>query len=132
MRILGVDYGLKKIGLAMGDAAIRVASPCEIWVHSGDEEEMAGRLSAFAIREDIERIVVGVPRKSDGELTEQGKRHEAFVSHLRSSTGVPVVTVDESFTSKESRRLQDETGTDAPEDALAAMLILEEYFETLA
>lgn len=131
MRILGVDYGLRKVGLAMGESGIRMASPLEVWEHKG-EEGTAKDLAHFAQAEGVELVVVGVPRKSNGELTEQGKRHEAFVARLRALISIPVVTVDESFTSKESRRLQDETGTDAPEDALAAMLILQEYFETLA
>ena len=130
MRVLGVDYGLRKVGLAMGESVLRLASPLEVWENK-EEETMAKDLARFAEAEGVELIVVGMPRKASGEITQQGKRHEAFVSRLRSFTPIPIVTVDESFTSKESRRLQEETGSDVPEDALSAMLILEEYFETL-
>lgn len=129
MRILGVDYGTKKIGLAMGESVSRVAAPMEVWRQEG-EEATAKALARFAEKEGVEMIVVGVPRKSTGELTEQGKLHQSFVEHLRSLTPVPVVTVDESFTSKESQRLQKDLGTDVSEDALAAMLIVEEYFSS--
>lgn len=132
MRILGVDYGVRKIGIALGDTDLKVAGPLEVWEHNGDEEALVGRLLAFANREAVEAIVVGIPKKRSGEDTKQGLRHRRFSERLRSAASMPVVEVDESFTSAESRRLQEETGTDAPEDALAAMLILEEYFETLA
>ena len=129
MRVLGVDYGRRKIGLALGDTDIRVASPMEVWLVDGTAEELCERLSAFVISEVIGGVVIGIPFRSDGSESAQTLENRQFANLLRAHVRVPVVEVDESFTSKESRRLQEEHGSRVPEDALAAMLILEEYFD---
>ena len=129
MRILGIDYGQKKIGLALGDTEIKVASPLEVWRHTGDDSEVAKRLIELIVNEDITEIVLGVPKTHEGITTKRGEVHERFGKLLKTLTLIPVIEVDESFTSKESQRLQQEYGTDVQEDALAAMLILQEYFE---
>ncbi len=131
MRMLGIDYGEKKIGLAMGDTDLCIASPLEVWKHEGNEETLISRFLVFADKEDAGGIVVGIPKNSLGEDTKRGMVHRRFVARLKARTSLPVFEVDESFTSSESRRLQREFGSDVPEDALAAMLILEEYFSTL-
>ena len=131
MRVLGIDYGERKVGLAMGDTDLRVASPLEVWEHNGNAEALVSRLLTFADKEDVGGIVVGIPKNSLGEDTKRGGVHRRFVARLKATTPISVFEVDESFTSAESRRLQREFGSDASEDALSAMLILEEYFGTL-
>jgi len=130
MRLLGLDYGTRKIGLAFGDTELLIASPLDVWI-LGEEKEFIGRLKELIQTEEIETVVVGIPKKRSGADTEQGERHRVFVMSLEQILNIPVATVDESFTSKESQRLRTETGSDVSEDALAAMLILQEYFETL-
>lgn len=129
MRVLGVDYGERKVGLALGDTDLRVASPLEVWSHGGDREALVARLLAFAAEEDVGIVVLGVPVKQDGSDTEQGARHREFANLLEATGEFPVVIVNEAFTSKEGQRLQQEYGLRAEEDALAAMLIIQEYFE---
>ena len=130
MRVLGMDYGAKKIGLAFGDTDLLIAGPMEVLVQEGDEK-LINRLNVLIEGEKIETIVVGIPRKRSGEDTQQAQRHRNVIELLRKSLRIPIVAVDESFTSKESQRLLGEMGSRASEDALAAMLILQEYFETL-
>lgn len=129
MRILGIDYGKKKTGVALGDTDSRVASPLAVWKES-DIEKLISRVVTFAQEESVDVIVVGVPKKANGELTQQGKLSEEFIKNLGSRITTPVHKVDESFTSVEGQRLREEYGTDAEEDALAAMLILQEYFDS--
>ncbi|MFA6131192.1 MAG: Holliday junction resolvase RuvX [Patescibacteria group bacterium] len=127
MRYLGIDFGLKKIGLALGDDETRIASPLEVIPREGSEDYIE-RL----IKEDgIERFVVGLP-VSAGSFhgSDQQKLTEAFIEGLR-SRGMHVETCDERYTSTESQRLQQEYGLDMPEDALAAMLILQSFFNEL-
>lgn len=129
MRVLGVDYGRRKVGLALGDTDLHVASPLEVWDHGEDREALASRLLAFATEEDVGVVVVGIPVKHDGSDTEQGVRHREFANLLEVMGTLPIVTVNEAFTSKESQRLQQEHNLRIEEDALAAMLIIQEYFE---
>ncbi|MFA4846119.1 MAG: Holliday junction resolvase RuvX [Patescibacteria group bacterium] len=130
MRILGIDYGDKKIGLAFGDSVARVAVPLDVVANLGEET-----LRAFAKKvsaEDIDCIVVGVPLSTGSHhSSKQLEKTRAFIKALEGVVSVPVVEEDESYTSAESIRLQREEGTQAHEDALAAMLIIQAYMETL-
>lgn len=128
MRVLGIDYGKKKVGVAIGDMDLKVASPVTVWKNDG-EKSIVDRIADFVGEENIGMIVVGVPKKGDGDLTEQGKINERFAIRLAASVNVPVQTLDESFTSVESKRLQTEYGTDVKEDALSAMLIVQDFFD---
>lgn len=130
MRILGIDYGDKKIGLAFGDSDAKVAVPLDVVPNAGDEtvRVFAERVKA----EDIDVIVVGVPLSTGGHHgPEQLEKTHKFIRALEAIVTIQVVQVDESYTTAESVRLQKEEGSKAPEDALAAMLIVKEYLETI-
>lgn len=130
MRILGIDYGNKKIGLAFGDSDVQVAVPLDVVPNAGAETI---RVFAQRVRaEDIDVIAVGVPLATGGHHgPEQLEKTRAFIRELEGAVAVPVVEVDESYTTAESIRLQREEGAQAQEDALAAMLIVQSYFENL-
>lgn len=128
MRILGIDYGDKKIGLAFGDSEARVAVPLDVVPNSGAEtiRVFASKVNA----EDIDVIVVGVPLSTGGHHgPQQLEKTRAFVRALEGTVSIPVVEEDESYTTAESIRLQREEGSEVEEDALAAMLIVQGYME---
>ncbi|MBI2551028.1 Holliday junction resolvase RuvX [Candidatus Uhrbacteria bacterium] len=131
MRILGIDYGDKKIGLAFGDFGSQVALPLDVIRNDG-----AFTLKALARRvesEQIDRIVVGVPLPTGGRFgPEQLQKTRAFIEALRKVVSVPVDEEDESFTTKDSIRLQREEGAEADEDALAAMIMVQSYVSRLS
>ena len=130
MRLLGIDYGDKKIGLAFGESTVQIASPLEVIANRG--EETIQTLAKKAETEDIETIVVGVPLDAGGHHgPEQLEKTRAFISALKSATSIPVMEEDESYTTTESIRLQQEEDAQAEEDALAAMLILKSYMERM-
>ena len=118
MKHLGIDYGLRKIGLALGDSETRVAAPLEVVQNT---EDIIDRLKHLIESEDIEVVIVGMPSREQGEIT------NTFIQSLKEVVEVPIHTVDESYSSVESQRVQ-EAGSNVPEDALAAMIILEQYF----
>ncbi|MFH1253325.1 MAG: Holliday junction resolvase RuvX [Candidatus Uhrbacteria bacterium] len=127
MRLLGIDYGDKKIGLALGDSEVGLAVPLEVIQNLG--EETIKKISQMVTREDYQQIVVGVPLSTGGHHgPEQLNKTRAFIEKIRAVVTVPVFEEDESYTSSESIRLQREEGAVADEDAIAAMLILEQYF----
>lgn len=130
MRILGIDYGDSKIGLAFGDSTANVAVPLDVVPNIGEEsiETLAENIEA----EDVDRVVVGVP-ESVGEHhdDEQLNKTRDFIEALRERLSMPVKEENEAYTTFESQRLQIEEGSDAQEDALAAMLIVKQHIDRL-
>ncbi len=127
MRILGIDYGDKKIGLAFGESEAKVAVPLEVIQNFGTEtiKKIAEKIRL----EDYDQVVVGVPLSTGSHHnSKQLEKSRAFIEKLKTSVSVPIFEEDESYTTSESIRLQREEGAAADEDAIAAMLILEQYF----
>lgn len=126
MRLLGIDYGRKKIGLAFGDTETKIAVPLFVVRAQGDN---AVREILETIRkEDMEGIVIGIPGAVGTHPNEkQIAIVRAFIDKLKKQTTLPIEEEDESFTTAESRRLMSEEGAEAEEDALAAMIILQSY-----
>ncbi|MEK9131124.1 MAG: Holliday junction resolvase RuvX [Patescibacteria group bacterium] len=128
MRRLGIDYGNRKIGLAIGDDEAHVAAPLEVIANEG--ELTVRRLAERCRGEDIDAIVVGVPLSQGGHHgPEQLELVRAFIERLKVNTEVPVFEEDESFTTAESIRLKKETKSEVAEDALAATLILQGFLD---
>lgn len=129
MKYFGVDFGRRKIGLAVGEDTTRIAVPFGL-LPGGDDA--AFRLSEFAKSEGAEAFVVGLPIPTEAHQSEeQLERTVAFMNELADLSGLPIFVVDEQFTSAEARRVQKEYGATAEEDALAAMLILQAYLDEL-
>ena len=127
MRVLGIDYGDKKIGLAFGESEAKVAVPLEVIQNFGDET--IKKLSEKIRLEDYDQVVVGVPLSTGKHHnSDQLEKSRAFIEKLKAVISIPVFEEDESYTTSESIRLQKEEGAGADEDALAAMLILEQFF----
>jgi putative Holliday junction resolvase len=124
MRCLGVDFGDKKTGIALGDSVTRICAP----LMTLKTELVISKLKELVNDEGIEMVVVGLPLFADGQRSKQTEKTENFAKLL--SEFVRVELIDERFTSAESRQLQ-ELGDVADEDSLAAMLILEAYFNQL-
>ena len=121
MRVLGVDYGTKKTGLAIGDDESRVAMPFGV-VYGLDE------IAGVVEREGVDKVVVGMP-VSDVD-TAQADVVRAFIEDLKVVVKVDIDTVDERYTTKAAQQLQEEQGSGVAEDALAAMILLQAYFDT--
>ncbi len=130
MRILGIDYGDKKIGLAFGESEARLAIPLDVVPNMGDETIRI--FAERAVADDIDLIVVGAPL-STGQHHDsvQLTKTRAFIEALQRTVEIPVEEQDESFTTADSIRLQEEEGALADEDALAAMLIIKSYFDRI-
>ena len=127
MKYLGVDFGLRKIGTATGDDGSHVAVPFELVPGGADAAE---RLTALAKVQGLEAFVVGLPIPTEAHQSEeQLEKTMAFVNQLADVSSLPVFVVDEQFSSAEARRIQREYGAQASEDEIAAMLILQAYFD---
>ncbi len=123
-RYIGIDYGAARIGLALGDDETRVASPLRIVKTLGEAAEL--------IREEgVDCLVIGVPSAIEGDKGDMPKKVERFAAELSRKCGLPYKLVDERFTSKIAEDLLRPEKGRPDEDAVAAMLILQSYFDRL-
>lgn len=125
MRYLGIDYGLRYIGLALGDDETRLATPFKMIDQT--REQFFDTLKKIIAEEGVESIVVGMPVYT-GKSHEQEACTRAFIGQLRAENAMPIHERNEQFTSQESRRRISD-GSDADEHSIAAMLILQSYFD---
>ena len=122
VKVLALDYGSARTGVAVSDPTGTVARPLEVVERAGSEAGLA-RIVAIAERESAEAIVDGLPLTLRGERGAQVDETERFVEALRAAVAVPVETFDERFTT----RLAARGDTAAPEDAVAAAHLLTGY-----
>jgi putative holliday junction resolvase len=124
MKVLALDFGAARTGVAVSDATGLLARPVGIVERAASEAGLA-RLEALVAEHDAERIVVGMPLTLRGEHGEQARATERFVEALRSRLDVPVETYDERFTTA----LAVQSRAQAPEDAVAAAHLLQGWLE---
>ncbi len=103
-RIAAIDYGTKRIGIALSDPERKIASPWESYTR-GTPEQDAQRMKRLVAEEDVRLFVVGLPLSLDGAETAKSKQARAFGRWLAKVTGVPVEFFDERFTSVEAEAL---------------------------
>lgn len=133
MRTLGIDFGERRIGLAISDREGRVAVPLETLERS-DDRQAVRVIAAIARRQEVESLVVGDPRMADGSRGSASERVARFAERLRAATGLPLSLVDESLTSLEARARLRDAGIDASAasgriDAIAAQILLQETLD---
>jgi putative Holliday junction resolvase len=122
VKVLALDYGPARTGVAVSDPTGTLARPLEV-VPRADGEQGLRRIAELARREGVERIVVGHPLTLSGERGEQAVATETFAETLRGRVGVPVELYDERFTT----RLAAADTTRSDEDAAAAAHLLSSY-----
>ena len=122
MKVLALDYGSARTGIAVSDPTGTLARPVGVVEKVGTEAGLAQLLEVIRV-ENPERIVVGLPLTMRGEHGEQARETDRFVENLRGATPVPVESFDERFTTD----LAAQTRTAAPEDASAAAHLLSSY-----
>lgn len=132
-RVLALDLGEKRIGLAVSDPEGLLAGGRGVYSRRGLEEDLA-YLERLVVEEGIGEIVLGLPRNMDGSLGEQAKRALEFKQLLEARLGLPVVLFDERLTTAEAERVLLEADLSRRRrkrlrDGLAAVLILQAYLD---
>lgn len=130
-KIIGVDLGLKRVGVSISDQTNSLASPLDHVAYEGPRK-LAAYLTELAAKYGATSFVVGLPKNMDGTVGQAGKRALRFAELLRSHSGLPVSLEDERLTTSQaekemialgkSRRLRKKTI-----DGAAAVLILENH-----
>jgi putative Holliday junction resolvase len=132
MRLLGIDPGEARVGIAVSDPRGVVAVPVGVYTRKGEGD--AAALSAIARREGAEAIIVGLPLRLDGSEGLQARRARRLGRALATVSGLPVVFWDERFSSREATEALIQSGARrrqrrAQQDAVAATIILQEYLD---
>lgn len=122
MKVLALDYGAARTGVAVSDPTGTVARPLAVVERAASEAGLA-RLLELVREQEAERIVVGLPVTLRGERGAQARETERFVERLSAVAGVPVESFDERFTTVLARGSE----TRAAEDAVAAAHLLTSY-----
>jgi putative holliday junction resolvase len=137
-RVLAVDVGARRVGLAISDASATLARPLETLVVASDSDavdRVADRIAALAREDDgLAAIVVGLPVRLDGSASDESARVRAFIAALADRTALPIEVEDERLTSREAERRLAQRERDwrkrkAKLDAAAAAIILQDYLD---
>jgi putative Holliday junction resolvase len=123
VKVIAVDYGSARTGVAVSDPTGTIARPLGVVERAGGEVGLR-RLAELIRAEGAERVVVGLPLTLRGERGEQARETETFLEALRAAVDVPVESFDERFTTRLAQQFGDE-----PEDARAAAHLLSNYLE---
>jgi len=132
-RILAVDPGSKRVGLAVSDPTHTIASALST-EPAEPEADLPARLAVIAADQEAERIVVGLPRELSGRRGPAAAAAERLASRLRAVAGIPVETIDERLTTAAAERSLIEAGAKRAErrqsiDRVAATLLLQGYLD---
>ncbi len=134
-RIMGIDYGTVRIGIALSDELQMLAHPAETIAVAKDPDPIA-RIAALAEEKNVERIVVGLPRHMNGSAGESAEKVRAFAEKLRGRVSCEVRTWDERLSTVAAHRSLREAGkstrqTRAYIDQVAAQILLQNYLDSL-
>jgi len=132
--VLAIDYGRKRIGLALASTDTRLVNPLSILARKNRREDVR-RLRGLVREHGVKKIVVGLPLRADGTRGEMAEEAERFAERLRKQIALPVDMQDERLTSwvaeqllKQKKRMKRIEGKNAV-DASAAAVILRDYLE---
>lgn len=125
MRYLGIDYGMRRIGVAVAESETRIAMPRGVIVRAGDARVIAD-IASMVKKELIEKIVVGLPLALDGQETAMSRAARAFGEQLGAAIGIPVEFENEIFT---TRMAEHEGVKKQHVDAASAAIILQSYLD---
>jgi putative Holliday junction resolvase len=133
MRILAVDHGEKRIGLALSDPTATIASPFKVIQHVSRLMD-AAQVATLAADNEVVLIVIGQSYDEEGNPNLAGRRAAKFAEALKQQTQIPVILWDESFSTQDARSTRIEMGTSRQKraghmDELAAVMILQSYLD---
>lgn len=134
MRILAVDHGEKRIGLALSDPTQTIATPLKVIKHVSRMID-AAQVAEVANQNEVGLIIIGQSLDEDGKPNVAGRRAGRFADELKNQTQISIEMVDESFSTQIAREARIELGVSRKkraghQDEYAAVVILQNYLET--
>ncbi len=138
MRIMGLDYGSKTVGVAVCDPLGITAQTVETIVRKEENKlrKTLARIEELIRQYEIERIVLGYPKNMNNTIGERGKKSEELKEAIERRTGIPVILWDERLTTVAAERVLMESGVRREHrkesvDQIAASMILQGYLDSL-
>jgi len=136
MRILAIDHGTKRMGIAVSDELKMIAQPLE-FIPAEPFAAFLARLKELLREKEVELILVGLPRNMDGSHGPAAQKVQEFVATLTTSVAVPIKTWDERLTSVQANRLLIQSNVRREQrkekvDKMAAAILLQSYLDGLS
>ncbi len=136
MRILALDHGTKRIGVAVSDETKTIAQPLE-YIPAEPFADFLERLKKILTEKEVDFILIGMPRNMDGSYGPAAQKVQEFVAVLKAEIEVPIKTWDERLTSAQANRIliQGHVRRDKRKekvDKMAAAILLQSYLDGLA
>ena len=133
MRVLALDHGTKRIGLAISDPTGTIGQPLGYWP-AAPFSAFLERLKSLIREKSVALVLVGMPRNMDGSFGPAARKVDEFISVLSSAVAVPIQSWDERLTSVQANRLLIEGGVRRDKrkrkvDSLAAAVLLQSYLD---
>lgn len=137
MRIMGIDFGDSRIGIAVSDLLGWTAQGLETIRWSGSMAKPAEQIRQLAAQHEVRKIVIGLPKNMNGTIGPSGEKAMEFGRLLAEMTGLEVVQWDERLTTVAANRMMHEVGMKTSKkkgavDRIAAVLILQGYLDSKA
>ena len=135
MRILALDHGTRRIGVAVSDELKMIAQPIE-FIPAEPFTAFLDRLKVLIREKEVELILIGMPRNMDGSYGEAARRVREFITVLQEAVPIPLKVWDERLTSRQAERLLIEGNVGRKDrkgkiDKTAAALLLQSYLDSL-
>ena len=134
MRVLAIDHGTKRMGIALSDETATIAQPLE-FIPAEPFNDFLTRLKELIREKQVEQILIGMPRNMDGSYGPAALKVQEFVAVLKETIAIPIKTWDERLTSAQANRMliQAEVRRDKRKqrvDAAAAAILLQSYLDS--
>jgi len=132
-RILGIDHGDARIGLALSDELGMLAHPLET-IHLNEQSGVVGYIAGIIAREKVETVVIGMPRNMNGTYGPAAEKVKQFAERLKAKAECAIVFWDERLTSVAAQKSLHESGRNVKQgraviDQVAAQMILQGYLD---
>jgi putative Holliday junction resolvase len=136
MRVLAIDHGTKRMGIALSDETATIAQPLE-FIPAEPFNDFLARLKQLIVDKQVDQILIGMPRNMDGSYGPAALKVQEFVAVLKETIAVPIKTWDERLTSAQANRMliQADVRRDKRKqrvDAAAAAILLQSYLDSRA
>lgn len=136
MRILALDHGTKRIGIALSDELKMIAQPLE-FVLAEPFTDFVKRLKEIIREKEVELILIGMPRNMDGSYGPAALKVQEFIAVLKDLVAIPIKTWDERLTSAQAQRFLIQGGVRRQDrkqkvDKTAAAILLQSYLDSLS
>ncbi len=134
-RIMGIDYGQRKVGIAISDELHLFAKPY-VTITNRSRAELDLQLADIIEKERVTKIVVGIPYHLDGQASKQTEHILRFINHLHNQFQIPVTTYDERYSSEEANEILIKKKVSIKKskekiDQIAASIILQSYLNSI-